>query len=139
MTDSENIKANFPFPLIPRQPGLPDFTIINEVHTKGKANASSVASELGGGAHGLLGITLSPATYLQLTGHNFIRPINPGTIPLNVLGTAAQMAEMVRQHKEELRVYRQVENTELALKSQLIDTCDDTYFRGLSGRHNGFV
>ena len=138
MTDSENIKSNFPFPLIPKNPGLPDFKSINEVHSKGKANASSVASELGGGTHGLLGLTLSPATYLQLTGHNFIRPINPGTVPANVVGTAAQMAEMVRQHKEELRVYRQVENTELALKSQLIDTFDDTYFRGLRGRHTGF-
>ena len=48
------------------------------------------------------------------------------------------MAEIVRQHKEELRVYRQVENTELALKSQLIDTFDDTYFRGLRRRHTGF-
>ena len=138
MTDSENIKANFPFPLIPRNPGLPNFNIINEVHSKGKANASSVASELGGGTHGLLGITLSPGTYNQLTGHNFVRPPNPGTVPVNVAGTAAQMAEMVRQHKEELRVYRQVENTELALKSQLIDTFDDTYFRGLRGRHTGF-
>ena len=138
MADSENIKSNFPFPLIPRNPGLPTFTTINETHSKGKANASSVPSELGGGSHGLLGLTLSPATYLQLTGHNFVRPINPGTVPVNVVGTAAQMAEIVRQHKEELRVYRQVENTELALKSQIIDTFDDTYFRGLRGRHTGF-
>ena len=33
MTDSENIKANFPFPLIPRNPGLPDFNCINERFT----------------------------------------------------------------------------------------------------------
>ena len=77
--------------------------------------------------------------YLQLTGHNFARPINPGTVPVNVVGTAAQMAEIVRQHKEELRVYCQVENTELALKSQIIDTFDDTYFRRLRGRHTGFL
>ena len=48
------------------------------------------------------------------------------------------MAETVRQHKEQLRVYRLVENTELALKSQLIDTFDETYFRGLRNRHTGF-
>ena len=51
MTDSEHIKSNFPFPILPRQPGLPDYHSINEAHTKGKANAASVASELGGGAH----------------------------------------------------------------------------------------
>ena len=49
MTDSETIKANFPFPIIPREPGLPDFQKINEIHGKGKTNASSVSSTLGGG------------------------------------------------------------------------------------------
>ena len=44
MSKSENIKANFPFPILPRSSGLPNYMIINEVHTKGKANASFVAS-----------------------------------------------------------------------------------------------
>ena len=35
-------------------------------------------------------------------------------------------------------VYRQIENTELGLKSQLIATFDETYFRGLLGCHSGF-
>ena len=100
MSNSEHIKANFTFLILPRSPGLSNYTIVNEVHTKGKENSSFVASELGGGAHGVLGLTLSLAMYLQLTGHNFLRPVNPGIIPQNVAGTAAQMAEIVRQHKE---------------------------------------
>ena len=36
MTDSETIKANFPVPIIPREPGLPGSQKINEVHGKGK-------------------------------------------------------------------------------------------------------
>ena len=138
MRHSENIKTNFPFPILPRRPALHNCTIINEVHFKGKLNSSSVASELGGGSHGYLWITLSPAMYLQLMGYNFLRPENPGAIPQNVAGTVAQMVEMVRQYKEQLRVYRLIENTELALKSQLIDTIDETYFRGLRGRHPEF-
>ena len=139
MTDSESIRANFPYPLIPREPGLPDFKKINEVHTKGKANCASVASTLGGGAHGLLGLGLTPTTYLQITGHAFGWPPNPGLLPQNVIGTSAQMAEIVRRHKEELRVYRQVLATDLALKSQLLDVFEDTYFRGLRDRHTGFT
>ena len=135
MSNSENIKANFPFPIFPRTPGLFNYTIIDEVQTKGKSNDSSVVSELGGGVHGYLGLTFPPAVYIQLTGHDFLRPANPGAIPRNVAGTATQMVEMVRQHKEQLRVYRQIENTELALKSQLIDIFDKTYFQGLCGRH----
>ena len=139
MTDSDSIKANFPYPIIPREPGLPDFKKINEVHTKGKANCASVPSTLGGGAHGLLGLGLTPATYLQLTGHAFAWPHNPGLLPQNVIGTSAQMAEIVRRHKEELRVYRQVIATDLALKSQVLDAFDDIYFRGLRDRHTGFT
>ena len=55
------------------------------------------------------------------------------------MGSAAVMAEQVRQHKEQLRVFRQVENAELALKSQLIESFDETYFRGLRGRHTGYT
>ena len=139
MTDSESIRANFPYPIIPREPGLPDFKKINEVHTKGKANCASVPSTLGGGTHGLLGLGLTPTTYLQLTGHAFGWPPNPGLLPQNVIGTSAQMAEIVRRHKEELRVYRQVVATDLALKSQLLDVFDDLYFRGLRDRHTGFT
>ena len=49
------------------------------------------------------------------------------------------MSEKIRQHKEELRIFRQVENSDLALKSQLIDVFDETYFRGLRNRHTGFA
>ena len=62
MSELENIKA--PFPILLRSPGLPNYTSINEVHTNDKANDSSVASELGWGAHSLLDLTLSPAAYL---------------------------------------------------------------------------
>ena len=139
MTNSEAIKANFPFPIIPREPGLPTLQIINNVHNKSKANAASISSSLGGGAHGLLGLGLSLATYHQITGSNFLRLTNPGALPQNVNGTAVVMSEQIRQHKEELCIFRQVENSDLALKSQPIDVFDKTYFRGLQTQHTGFA
>ena len=139
MTDSETIKANFPLLIIPRELGLPTFQIVNEVHKKIKANDASVSSSLSGGAHGILGLGLSPATYRQITGSHFLRPNNPGALPQNVTGTAVVMAEHTRRHKEELCIFRQVENFDLALKSQLIDVFDETYFRGLRNRHTGFA
>ena len=100
MTDSESVKQNFPFPIIPRESGLPNFQQINGLHGKSKANMASVSSTLGGGAHGLLGLGLSPPTYLQIMGAHFHRPANHGLLPQNVVGTAVQMAEIVRRHKE---------------------------------------
>ena len=115
MTNSDTIKANFPFPIIPREPGLPTFQIVNGVHNKSKENAASISSSLSGGAHRLLGLGLSPATYHQITGSHFIRPTNPGALPQNVNGTAVVMREQILQHKEELRIFHQVKNSDLAL------------------------
>ena len=109
------------------------------MHNKSKANVASISSSLGGGAHGILGLGLSPATYRQITGSHFLRPNNPGALPQNVTGTAVVMAEQVRRHKEELCIFCQVDNSDLALKSQLIDVFDGTYFRGLRNRHTGFA
>ena len=92
MTDSETIKENLPFPIIPREPGLLTFQIVNDVHNKSKANSASISSSLGGGAHGLLGLGLSPATYHQITGSHFIRPTNPGALHQIVNGTAVVMS-----------------------------------------------
>ena len=122
MSDSESIKLNFPFPIIPQNPGLPNYKVMSEVYSKVKVNAASIASELGGRAHDLIGLTLIPVTYLQLTESTFGRPVNPGTVPTNITGAVVAIVEEARQHKEQLRVFRQVENTELAMKSQIIES-----------------
>ena len=49
------------------------------------------------------------------------------------------MAKLIRKNKEELRIFRQVENSDLALRAQLIDVFDKTYFRGLRNQHTGFA
>ena len=138
MNDSETIKANLTLPIIPREQGLPTFQIVNDVHNKSKANAASILSSLGGGAHGLLGLGLYLATYHKIMVSQFIRTNNPGALPQHVTVTAVVIGEQIRQHKEELCIFRQVENSDLALKSQLIDVFDKTYFRGLRNRHTGF-
>ena len=85
---------------MPRHEGEPDYEAIKNRHDIAKANASSVTSSLGGGAHGLLGLTLILATYQNFTGHPFVRAPDPGhvpTIPSN--STAAQISVAVHQYE----------------------------------------
>ena len=140
MVSVESIKEGFPYPTIAKMPGRPTFETIAEVHTKLKANASSIPSELGGGSHGLLGLALQPGTYTVLTGHVFQPPVNPGPIA-NVAGnlTGPQIANAVRTHKEQLELWRLYNSTEQALKQQLISSFDDIYLKGISNRHTGFA
>jgi hypothetical protein len=96
MTSVESIREGFPFITIAKQPGLPTYETIAKVHLKLKANAAFVVSELGGGAHGLLGLVLPPATYGTLTNVVFNTPVNPGTTPsIEAGGTAVQIHEVV--------------------------------------------
>ena len=109
---------------------------IVSVHRKFKANAASVHSTLGGGQHGLLGMTLSPETYTTVTGHQFEAPENPRVLPIIPLNnTNAQIKQIVRQHKDNLRVWKEYNAVELVLKQQLIGAFDEVHFKGLYNRH----
>ena len=88
-TTVETIREGFPYPSIDQQPGCPTYTIISEVHKKLKKNSASVHSNLGGGQHGLLGLTLQDRTYTTLTGVTFILPTNPGLFPISRPAVAA--------------------------------------------------
>ena len=139
MTTIEAVKENFPHPHIPAQPGMPTYEVISAVHRKLKANAASVSSTLGGGIHGLLGLTILPATYQTITGHAFVAPFNPGALP-NIApeATQAQIGEAVRQHKERLKIWKEYNITDQALKNQLLSTFDEVYLKGLRNRHVGY-
>jgi len=135
----EAIKEHFPHPHIPAQPGMPTYDIIAAVHRKVKANAASVASTLGGGRHGLLGLTILPETYQTVTGYPFVAPVNPGNLPtIAPTATQAQIGEAVRQHKERLKIWKECVATDLALKNQILATFDEVYLKGLRNRHVGY-
>ena len=135
----EAIKEGFPHLTIPRQPGKPTYESIHAVHALLKANAASIASELGGGAHGLLGLTLNPATYVQLAGVAFMRPVNPGTTPTIPAGSTGETVRRIeRQHKETLRSYHEVNRTDAALKQQFLNAFDTMYLKALKQPHIGF-
>lgn len=139
MVSTESIKNGFPYPTIARFPGRPDFDAISAVHTKLKANAASVHSNLGGGTHGLLGLALKPGNYTVLTGHVFEVPINPGpTANLQPGLTGSQISEQVREYEACLEIWRSYNMTEQALKQQLITAFDDIYLTSISNRHTGF-
>ena len=47
--------------------GAPTFLTLMDLKKKLQANARSIGSDLGGGAHGLLGVVLSPPEYALLS------------------------------------------------------------------------
>eukprot|EP00957_Ditylum_brightwellii_P167030 12716078-Ditylum_brightwellii.AAC.1 len=77
----DHIIKSFPNTIIPRISREPTYQQLYEVHCMLMENASSVEATFGGGLHGHLGLVITPARYLQVTGNNFAPPANPGPTP----------------------------------------------------------
>eukprot|EP00957_Ditylum_brightwellii_P078042 5932375-Ditylum_brightwellii.AAC.2 len=75
------VMEHFPVKEIPRHTGMPSWDSIWEIRLHLNANAASIPSDLGGGQHGHLGLTISVTEHQTLTGHAFTRPANPGVTP----------------------------------------------------------
>ena len=54
----DKIVDNFPYPNLTPIAGVSDYKSLTELHTQPNCNSSSIQSNLGGGAYGLLALTL---------------------------------------------------------------------------------
>ena len=105
-----------------------------------KTNSASVHSNLGGGQHDLLSLTLQDGTYTTLTGVSCVLPTNPGTVPTIPAGSSGpQISQLERAHKEILREWQETTRADQALQQQLISIFDEEYLRGLSNIHMGYA
>jgi len=136
----EVIRHSFPFPNITAYTGEPAYEHIKKVHDKLKADAASVRSTLGGGHHGLLGLMMTNASYFATTGVEFVLPANPGYLPvIPEAATAAQIAELVRQHTNLLRQFQETINTDRALVQLLLEIFDEEYTQAICDPNIGYA
>eukprot|EP00591_Stephanopyxis_turris_P011763 CAMPEP_0195511484 /NCGR_PEP_ID=MMETSP0794_2-20130614/3783_1 /TAXON_ID=515487 /ORGANISM="Stephanopyxis turris, Strain CCMP 815" /LENGTH=71 /DNA_ID=CAMNT_0040639083 /DNA_START=51 /DNA_END=262 /DNA_ORIENTATION=- len=64
----ESTLNDIPYPAITKIVGRPTYVSIRELVRQLKANASAIATDLGGGQHGFLGLILLDNEYQELTG-----------------------------------------------------------------------
>ena len=139
MTTVETIREGFTFLTIARQRGLPTYSVINDNHQKLNSHPTSIQSELGGRAHGLLGLILPAGTYQTRTGVAFSATFNPGPVPTIPTGaTGPQISALKRGHKYELHIFPEFNATNNNLKQQLLGCFDESYIHGLLNRHTGY-
>jgi hypothetical protein len=131
----------FPTPVLTPVVGKPTNTSLKLLQRELNANAMSVSSNRGGGIHGHLSLTISPAEFQALTNNVvFVIPVYPGNAPFHPPGaTNAQITETNRQYKADLDEYRVFNNTEQALKRQLLTAVDRLYLNELQHETLGFA
>lgn len=130
---------SFPHSAIPKIIGRPTYDKLTATRDFLKENAASITSRQGGGNNGYLGIVVSPAVYANIDATAFVVPAQPPLQPVIAPGaTAAQIAEAVREHTEEVRERREYMNVHQALKNQLIHSIEPLYLRAQRAAHIGF-
>ena len=77
METPEAYIESFPQPVLTKIDRKPSYDTLKIVNDELSANAASVQTELGGGAHGYLAITVSPTVYATLSATAFVPPHSP--------------------------------------------------------------
>ena len=100
--------------------GEPTYDTLQRLHNELKSNAASVPSSLGGGAHGHLGLVVSPARYALISNVPYARPQPPGMLilPPNVTDQIAMINR--DNYNEQVRTFREVTVVEKALLQQVV-------------------
>ena len=130
---------HFEFPILTQIVGEPTYDLLRTVLNELKANAQSVHSTLGGGAHGYLGLILSPIQYGLVSAHAFVRPAFPAPLVIPPLATIHMTATLQQQHRDDVRIFRECQAVEAALRQQLVQAVDRVYLEVLRDPHTNAI
>ena len=97
-------------------------------------------TNLGGGNHGHLGLTMTPAEYSTATGGQaFNRPANPGLVPVIPQGsTQHAILQLQHAHAINLKQYNTCNLVERTLKNIIVGAIEDTYIDSLEDEYVGY-
>ena len=134
MAATVDYKAFFEYPTVTKIHGQPTYESLQQLYNELKSNAGSIPSSLGGGADGHLGLILDPRQYAHISQYPYIRPLFPGPlyVPPNIVPEMVMM--MHNQHKEHVRVFREVQGVENALRQQITSAIEQDYLMALRNR-----
>ena len=138
ITTVEKYIETFPIPTLTRIVGQPTYEQVKELNEELNANAASIVTTRGGGAHGYLAITVSPTIYATLTSTAFVAPTMPP--PVDPAGmTGPQIANANRIFNEQKAEFHSYINLQNALKKQLIAAVDPLFLRTIRQPYVGFA
>ena len=143
MTSEGAFQAHFPAPSLSPIGTLtsqPTYLTIETAQRELNANAISVHSYEGGGLHGHLTLTVTPAVYLNIAGVPFEPPHAPTTEPvfLTDAPTAPQITEANRLLLSNQKTFRLYHDVDKALVRQIIAATPTIYLSALNDRMFGF-
>ena len=123
--------SHFEFPILSPVIGEPDYEQLLCILKELKANAQSVHSTLGGGAHGYLGLLLSPVQYVLVSNVPFVIPAFPAPLAIPLNATQHMTFTLQQQHRDAVRIFRECQSVQKALRQQLVQAVPKIYLDSL--------
>lgn len=96
MTSPIDYTTYFEYPVPTTIHGEPQFDSVQTLKDQLKTNSQTVVSDLGGGAHGHLGLVLPPPEYALVSQVPYVFPAHPGALQIPA-GTAQHEAIRLRE------------------------------------------
>jgi formylmethanofuran dehydrogenase subunit A len=112
-------------PEIDNEPTFKDIQVTTRLLN---ANAISISSMAGGGAHGHLGIIMTQVEYASIAAYPWVEPFNLNAIPIiTTVTNTVDAAHLSRMHEECRRIYTNCINVDQALKKLILEAYDNMY------------
>ena len=89
-SETADFLALFEYRTLPKIHGEPDYSQLKNLKDKLRTNALKITSDLGGGAHGHLGLVLLPTEYENASATPYNKPSHPGPLTVPAAATARQ-------------------------------------------------
>ena len=128
------ITTYFEHPTLSKIHGEPNFVMLRKLKTELMQNASSVPSDLGGGANGHLGLLLTSLEYQCVSAVAYVRPVHPGILVIPHPCTQHETTRLTTEHKQQVLDFRETINVEKAMVKQVVHAIDSQYIDTLRKR-----
>ena len=121
----------FDYPTLTKISGEPSLSTLMTLRNELKANAQSVDTNLGGGAHGHLGLVVPASVYNNIAPDTpYIKPRQP-TLRLTNSDSQYVLAEKRHTYDKNLQVYKECVAMERILIQQIINAVEPKYLKPL--------
>ena len=134
--------TSFPFPHaeLTKITGKPTAATIKQLKREVFANLREIHSDLGGGAHGYLGLGLPAGQYFIRAGTAFVAPAHPGALPTYAAGTTGPAItagnRVYDANLTQFKTYMEVKN---AVRKQIMEAVETRYYQELEDADMGYA
>ena len=129
----------FPYRTLDHTIGIPTYDTIVELHRKINTNSVSVQSNIGGGAHDHLSLSITLAVCSTLSTVLYATPPNSGTNVTILLDAIGPQSSSIRtQFEDNTALFNKCQITDKALKQQIVAAIEAVCLKAIRNKYTVF-